>query len=138
MNKFFFLSIGYTSIALALIGIPLPILPSTPFALLACFCFAKSSPEIQARIENSKLFGKSISDWRTSRSISLKSRILATLLISLSSLSTLYSSLSYFLKGIMAIFFLGMLVFLWTRRYPKIAVPPSISSLPNETVDFKG
>ena len=43
----------------------LPILPTTPFVILAAFAFSQSSPRIEAWLLNSRVFGPMIADWRT-------------------------------------------------------------------------
>lgn len=118
MHKLFFLSAGYTSLALALIGIPLPVLPSTPFALLACFCFAKSSPELRQKLEHSKLFGKAIANWREHRAISIRSKITATTLVFFSVLGISYSALPTPIIVITLIILCAVMTFVWTRQNP--------------------
>lgn len=62
---------------LAILGAVLPLLPTTPFLLVAAACFAKSSPYFYNKLLNSKIFGQLIKDWQGSRSISLKSKIIS-------------------------------------------------------------
>ena len=47
----------------------LPVLPTTPFVILAAFAFGKSSPRLQAWLENSAVFGPIIADWKINGSI---------------------------------------------------------------------
>ncbi|MEM9708261.1 MAG: YbaN family protein [Pseudomonadota bacterium] len=63
------LCLGLLALALGAIGVVLPILPTTPFVILAAFCFSKSSPRLQAWLENSRLFGPMIADWRRNGAI---------------------------------------------------------------------
>ena len=75
---------GIFFVGLAILGVVLPILPTTPFLLVAAACFAKSSPEMQRRLLANKTFGPIIRDWQESRSISLKAKRIALLTMLLS------------------------------------------------------
>ena len=72
---------GCLSLLLALIGVPLPLLPTTPFVILAAFCFSKSSERLHNWLLNHKIFGPSIRDWNETGSIPLKAKILATVMM---------------------------------------------------------
>lgn len=68
---------GISSLVLGVIGAFLPILPTTPLIILAAFCFSKSSPKLQAWLENSKTFGPIITDWRKTGAIAPKYKFMA-------------------------------------------------------------
>lgn len=70
MIRISFLALGLTSLALGLLGMFLPLLPTVPFVLLAAFCFARSSPRLERWLVEHKHYGPHIHAWRTSRSIS--------------------------------------------------------------------
>lgn len=55
---------GLLSVVLAVIGVVLPLLPTTPFLLLAAFCFAQSSQKAHQWLLNHKTFGSLINDWQ--------------------------------------------------------------------------
>lgn len=57
--------IGVCALLLGLIGVVLPVLPSTPFVILAAFAFGKSSLRMRAFLLNHRLFGPMILDWET-------------------------------------------------------------------------
>jgi uncharacterized membrane protein YbaN (DUF454 family) len=69
--------IGCFFVVLGGIGIVLPLLPTTPFILLAAGCFAKSSPRCHQWLVNSRLFGPVIVDWQQNQCISKKTKIIA-------------------------------------------------------------
>ncbi len=75
---------GILFVGLAILGVVLPILPTTPFLLVAAACFAKSSPEMQRRLLANKTFGPLIHDWQKYRSIPKKAKRIALLTIILS------------------------------------------------------
>jgi len=62
---------------LGLIGVPLPLLPTTPFLLLAAFAFAKSSPRLHAWLINHPRWGQIINNWNDGGRIDRKSKTLA-------------------------------------------------------------
>lgn len=62
-------SIGTLALLLGVIGVFLPLLPTTPFILLATLCYSRASPRFHQMILNSKLFGPLIVQWHQSRTI---------------------------------------------------------------------
>lgn len=62
-------SLGSLALILGLIGVVLPVLPTTPFIILAAFCFGKSAPSFAARLERHRVFGPMIADWRSNGAI---------------------------------------------------------------------
>jgi len=73
--------VGWTCVVLGLIGIVLPVLPTTPFLLLAATCFAKSSKRFHYWLLNSPLFGPIIRDWQEKRYIKKKVKVWALFVI---------------------------------------------------------
>lgn len=63
MIKGLLLAVGFLSLALGAAGIFLPILPTTPFLLLAAFCFARSSQRMHEYLVNHRVFGTYISNY---------------------------------------------------------------------------
>ena len=68
---------GGISVLLGVIGIFLPLLPTTPFLLLAAYCFQRSSPALHAWLINHPRLGPSIRDWREHGAISQSAKIQA-------------------------------------------------------------
>ena len=66
---------GVVCIALALIGIVLPLLPTTPFLLLAAACFARSSPRLDDWLHHNRLFGPYLRAYRAGHGIPLRAKI---------------------------------------------------------------
>ncbi len=75
--KWLYLSLGLLFLALALLGVLLPGLPTTPFILLAAGCFSKSSSRLYNWLLGNRLFGPMIRDWETHRTISRRVRNIA-------------------------------------------------------------
>lgn len=57
--------LGATSLALAFAGLFLPLLPTTPFVLLAAWAFARSSPRLRSWLESHPRFGPPLRDWES-------------------------------------------------------------------------
>jgi len=76
--------IGCLFVGLAILGAALPVLPTTPFLLVAASCFAKSSPRLHKKLLSNKIFGPMITDWQEHRTIPLKAKCIALSTIVLS------------------------------------------------------
>lgn len=81
IKKYFLTLFGLMCVALGLIGAVLPILPTTPFLILALACFAKSSPRFHQQLLNNRWFGADLQQWEQSRTITRRSKVKAMLLI---------------------------------------------------------
>lgn len=81
MPRLVWLSFGHFFVGLGLLGVFLPILPTTPFILLASACYSRGSKKFEAWLLNHKLFGPPLSDWRYQGVIRPKAKILASLSI---------------------------------------------------------
>ena len=69
--------LGLLALLLGLIGIPLPLLPTTPLIILAAFAFSKSSPRFERWLVEHALFGPIISDWRASGAIAPRYKVIS-------------------------------------------------------------
>jgi len=72
---------GTFSIALGILGIFVPVLPTTPFLLLAAACYARSSQRFYDWLLNNKYFGNYIRNYRERKAIPLKGKVLALALL---------------------------------------------------------
>ncbi|MEX1665364.1 YbaN family protein [Zhongshania arctica] len=77
MRLFTFL--GFFFIALGTIGAFLPVLPTTPFILLAAGCFSRSSKKWHNWLLGNKLFGPSIHRWESRRCVNCKTKVFSLL-----------------------------------------------------------
>ncbi|NJR13083.1 MAG: DUF454 domain-containing protein [Phyllobacteriaceae bacterium] len=72
---------GLGALAAGGIGIVLPLLPTTPFLILAAFCFARSSPRLHDRMLSSRRIGPLIIAWRETRTIPRTARLAAYIMM---------------------------------------------------------
>jgi uncharacterized protein len=81
VKKYLYLAAGWASVGLAILGIILPIFPTTPFLLVAVWAFSRSSPELAERIRNHKTFGPLVRNWQDAGVIPIKAKIAAFLMM---------------------------------------------------------
>ena len=79
-----YLSLGWLFVAIGVVGAFLPVLPTTPFLILAVACFARSSPRLEAWLLDHPKFGGPLRDWRERRAIPRKAKIAAVVMMSVS------------------------------------------------------
>ena len=88
--------IGCLSLALGALGIFVPLLPTTPFLLLAAFAFANSSDRLHQWLLDHNLFGPLIDNWRQHRAISRRAKIVSILsMIAIIAISVLLAVPTY-------------------------------------------
>lgn len=75
MRKILYLTLGVISMALGAVGVVLPILPTTPFLLLAAFCFAKSSQRLHRWFLSTQLYEKHLKDFVQTRAMTMKTKL---------------------------------------------------------------
>lgn len=107
---------GWLCMALALIGVALPLLPTTPFLLLAAACFVRSSPRLHARLLAHPRLGPFLDQWRRERSIPLAAKRRAYLLVSASFVLSIALVQGPGPRIALAALGLGLLVFLHRLR----------------------
>ena len=73
--RYLLLILGYVCVGLGVLGIFLPMLPTTPFLLLASYLFYRSSPKAQKWLLGHKYLGSYITDFQIHKSISLRVKI---------------------------------------------------------------
>lgn len=76
-KKILLISIGTLFVGIGIIGIIVPILPTTPFLLVAAALYARSSRKFYDWLINNKYFGKYIKNYREGKGVPLKVKIFA-------------------------------------------------------------
>ncbi|TWA82484.1 hypothetical protein FBZ83_107172 [Azospirillum brasilense] len=77
LRRRMWLALGYAAVGLGIAGTVLPLLPTTPFLLLAAGAFAKSSPALRDRLYRDPRFGPLLRDWQSEGAIPRKAKAAA-------------------------------------------------------------
>lgn len=89
MFRLFWLISGVIALILGILGIFLPLLPTTPFVLLAALAFSRSSSTFYNLLIKSKIFGPIIVNWQENRTIPRKAKIISIIMMSVSIIGSL-------------------------------------------------
>ncbi|MDZ4994140.1 DUF454 family protein [Clostridium perfringens] len=96
--KIFYVILGFLSLGLGIVGIILPILPTTPFLLLTAFCFVKGSDKFDKWFKGTKIYKKHLESFEKNRSMTLKTKLTILLTADIMLLFPLILSNSIHLK----------------------------------------
>lgn len=108
--------LGWICVVLGALGVILPLLPTTPFILVAAFAFSKSSKRFHSWLLNHRVFGPLVTDWEQNGVIRLPAKILATVSIVLMlSLSFYFVPLPSHVIAIICATVGCVMLFIWSR-----------------------
>ena len=111
---------GGMALGIGVVGIVVPLLPTTPFLLLAAYCFSRGSRRLHDWLLNHPTLGPPIRDWREHRSVSGKAKLSAMIAIALIfALSVLLEAPAWAL-ALQGVILGGVAVFLLTRPVPPV------------------
>jgi hypothetical protein len=114
MKRHLYLVGGWASLAIGAVGVFLPLLPTVPLVILAAFCFARSSPRLEAWLLGHPAFGHHIVAWREKGAISRKGKIAASVAFAISIvLALLFAPWPWMMAPIFAAAVGGS--WIWTR-----------------------
>jgi uncharacterized membrane protein YbaN (DUF454 family) len=121
------IAFGLLSVGLAVLGMFLPVLPTTPLLLLALACFARSSERLHGWLLSHRVFGPVLKNWHETRSMPRRAKIVAIAsIVVVGGMSVLF-----FVKGtglkitVAAILLIPIGIVLRTRSTESVERPPS-------------
>lgn len=115
-SRILLILLGWLFVALGSIGAVLPLVPTTPFLILAALCFSKGSERLHRWLLERPVFGPLILEWERNGVIRPKAKILSTIMIVLLfAISLLVAKVHIILKGLVILIGAGVLFFIWTR-----------------------
>lgn len=109
---------GVLCVGVGVVGIVMPLLPATPFLLLAAFCFARGSPRLHDWLVNHMHLGPPIRAWQTYRAVSRGAKWAATLALVLAVVAAWWAGVPGWGLAIHGVAMSAAAVFLWTRPEP--------------------
>jgi uncharacterized membrane protein YbaN (DUF454 family) len=114
--KLILVSLGWLSVVLGVIGVFIPLLPTTPFLILAAFLFSKSSPRFYSWLMHQPYFGKLIQDWSDHGVIRLPAKRAATFVLTISYIFIwAFISINILYKCIATFIGVFVLIYIWSR-----------------------
>ena len=116
MRRVALAAVGWLCVVLGLIGLLLPLVPTTPFLLLAAACFLRSSPAMHARLLAHPRFGPYLEQWRRDHSVPPAAKRRAYLLVVMGFAVSMALVQGWLLRLILVLFNLGLLFFLSRLR----------------------
>ena len=115
MTRPLWIALGSTSLALGAIGAVLPLLPTTPFLLLAAYSFAQSSPRLHAWLMTHPQFGPMIEDWQLYGAIARRTKVVALLVMAVTLGGSAVFGVPAWILAIQAAVMAGAATFIVTR-----------------------
>lgn len=109
------LILGFVSTACGIAGVVLPLVPTTPFLLLAAFAFARSSPRLHNWLVTHPRLGPPINDWNTYGAISRQAKITSVIVMAATLMLSVAMGLSTTVLLVQAIAMIGAATFILTR-----------------------
>lgn len=123
--------VGTIAVVLGLIGVFLPLLPTTPFLLLAAACYMRGSERMANWLMNNRLFGSYIRDFHENRGIPVKTKIWALSIMWVSLAISAWVMPVAWARPLLLIPGIGVTIYLWrykTRLPDSATLPPQDDS----------
>ena len=97
--RYAYLVSGFLLVAIGIIGIFLPLLPTTIFLILASVCFVKSSPKANEWLRNNKFLGPYLKNYQNKTGLTIKSKIFTIIFLWLSiGISAFYLTNEFYIR----------------------------------------
>ncbi|HSW62927.1 MAG TPA: YbaN family protein [Dissulfurispiraceae bacterium] len=106
--RWLWFSVGACSVVLGVIGAFLPLLPTTPFMILAAYCFTKSSPRAHAWLMNNPYFGQQVRDYYDGKGIPFRTKLIAVAMVTASEAYVLLTADVPAVKVVMTILWIAV------------------------------
>ena len=110
LKKKLYIAFGFLAVALAIIGVFIPSLPTVPFLLVALFCFERSSKKYHDMIMNNKYFGPVLQDYYSGKGLTSSVKIKAISFLSCGMAFSIYKIQNLHARIALAVIWLGVAI----------------------------
>ena len=110
LKKKLYITFGFLAVALAIVGVFIPGLPTVPFLLVALFCFERSSKKYHDMIMNNKYFGPILQDYYSGKGLTSSVKIKAILFLSCGMIFSIYKIQNLHARIGLALVWLGVAI----------------------------
>lgn len=117
-KRWFWLAVAYASLGLAVVGVVVPVLPTTPFVLLAAYAGARGSIRFHERLLVHRTFGPVIRDWRAGRTVRRRPKQVASATMAVSAAVVFVASPTVWLAAAVTALMTAVALWLWRRPEP--------------------
>lgn len=119
IRRWVLVTFGHLFLVVGVIGVFLPVLPTTPFILLAAFCYERGSPRFHLLLLENRYVGPYIRNWKESGSIPLRAKVIAVSMIAMSIGWIVYAAPIVVVKVSVAVIGICVSVYILTRPTTK-------------------
>jgi uncharacterized membrane protein YbaN (DUF454 family) len=119
-----FVSLGFGAIGVVITVIPFLIFPTTPFVILAAFCFSMGNQKFHNRLLNNRIFGPYIVNYKTKQGISLMHKVSGIIVVWTGLFISMFFARSLWIYIVLALIGVGVtihLLLIKTKSVPKSA-----------------
>lgn len=116
LMQFIYLITGILSLGLGIVGIFVPLLPTTPFVLVSAFCFSKSSRRLHTLLIEHRIFGPIVVDWEKNKVIRLPIKFISSIaLCGMIGYAVIYREMSLIPKLLALLTMVIALAYIWSK-----------------------
>jgi len=113
MKRILLIMVGWLCVVLATLGVVLPLLPTTPFLLLAAWCFARSSPRFHHWLLHRSWFGSYLRHWQAYRALPKGAKPKAVALIVTTFAISIYFVPLLWVRILLVCMMFALLIMMW-------------------------
>ena len=120
LKKIGLIALGTISLAIGIIGIFLPLIPTTPLLLLTSYCYISSSEKLSEKFMNTEIYDKYVRNFHEKGGMTLKGKLMLTIPVSLLLLFMFITIKSPIMRVVIVVMWVTKVVFFTKMKTIKI------------------